>query len=296
MREPLHPGRMARPGGTGDYQMDGSDTPAEKFGLEIREIEELLSQQFGSGNLRIYYQPMFEISTGEIFGAEALLRWAVKRGGTVHYEGLTPLHEDLALSSALDLWALEQACLEARGWRTGRRRPPLSVFVNLSDSSLRETGHLEQQVHGVLQRSGLEGSRLGLEISEQAVMPPAGSPAHSLQRLRDLGASIALDDFGTGYSSLSRLSTLHTDYLKLDKSFVASLRSSPGSRSEAVIEAVTSLAHSLGNRVIAEGIESPWQLRKVRQTGCDLAQGYHLSAPLKADEFTRLIGAASTEG
>ena len=289
MKEPLYPGRMARPGGTGDYQTNRYDTPAHRYGFEIRRIEELLSRRIGGGRLCVYYQPMFEVSTGEIFGAEALLRWTMTRGGSVHYEDLTPLQEDLELSSALDLWVLEQACLEARDWSTGRPGHPPRVFVNLSDSRLREARHLAQQVRNILQSSGLEGSRLGLEISEQAVMPPGEAPADSIQRLRDLGASVALDDFGVGYSSLSRLSALPTDYLKLDKSFAASI-GSPGSRGEAVIEAVASLAHSLGTRVIAEGIENPRQLRKVRQTGCDLAQGYHLSVPLTAQEFKRLIG------
>ena len=292
MKEPLHPGRMARPGGTGDRQPNGYAAPAERYGFEIRKIEELLSRRIGVGGLRIYYQPMFEVSTDGIFGAEALLRWVITRGEAVHYEDLTPLQEDLALSSALDLWVLEQACLAARRWGVGKPRLPL-VFVNLSDSILREAGDLERQVQSVLQRSGLEGYRLGLEISERAVMSPAGSCADTLQRLRDLGASVVLDDFGTGYSSLSRLSALPTDYLKLDKSFMASL-GAPGSRGEAVIEAVTRLAHLLGTRVVAEGIENPRQLRKVRQAGCDLAQGYYLSTPLRAEEFTRLIGAAST--
>lgn len=293
MKEPLHPGRRARPGGTGDYRTTGRDTPAHRYGLEVRRIEELISRRIGDGRLCVYYQPMFEVSTGEIFGAEALLRWKITRGGTIHYQDLTPLQEDIALSSALDLWVLEQACLEARDWSIESSRHSPRVFVNLSDSRLREAGHLAQQVRSVLQRSGLEGSRLGLEISEQAVMPPDESPSDSIQRLRDLGASVALDDFGVGYSSLSRLSALPTDYLKLDKSFAAAL-GSPGSRSEAVIEAVANLAHSLGTRVIAEGIENPRQLRKVRQTGCDLAQGYHLSVPLTAQEFKVLIGTVPT--
>ena len=292
MQEPPHPGSMARPGKTGDRRSNGYSAPAERCGFEIRKVEKLLSRRLGVGGLRVYYQPMFEVSTGGIFGAEALLRWAITRGKTIHYQDLTPLQDDFSLSSALDLWVLEQACLEARGWGVGKRRLPM-VFVNLSDYSLREAGDLERQVRGVLQCSGLEGHRLGLEISERAVMSPAGSSAATLQRLRDLGENVVLDDFGTGYSSLSRLSALPTDYLKLDKSFVTSL-GAPGSRGEAVIEAVTRLAHFLGSGVVAEGIENPRQLRKVRQTGCDLAQGYHLSAPLTAEEFTRLVGAAST--
>ena len=167
------------------------------------------------------------------------------------------------------------------------------VFVNLSDYSLREAGDLERQVRGVLQRSGLEGYRLGLEISERAVMSHAGPSADALKRLRDLGASVVLDDFGTGYSSLSRLSALPTDYLKLDKSFV---RDAVGdAQSSAITTAIIALGHSLGLTVVAEGVETPAQLAYLAERSGDVVQGYLFGRPVPAAEAAALFAAGVTQ-
>lgn len=249
--------------------------------MSLRERGSRGRDEAARSRLALYYQPIFELASGRMFGAEALLRWTPAAGDPV----LPP--EESGLVSSAGRWVLERACRQASAWRRGYPGLPLVVFVNLSEAQLQSAG-LPAAVGRALRRSGLEPGGLGLEVTETAATAPDGRTVSSLGALRDTGVGVAIDDFGTGRSSLSRLRSLPADYLKLDKTFVDGLDSgSP--RDESLVSAVIDLAHAFDTRVVAEGVESSGQRGKLREMGCDLAQGYHLSVPLSAEEASALV-------
>ena len=180
---------------------------------------------------------------------------------------------------------LGEACARASEWRATSHdgAAPQTVWVNLSARQLYEP-RLPELVARVLEQEGLGPGSVGLEITESVAMDDVGSgvgrTAATLRALKDLGVLLAIDDFGTGYSSLSYLKRLPVDVLKIDRSFVSGLDKDPGDR--AIVSAVVTLARDMGLGVVAEGVETEEQLRALRDLGCDLAQGYHLSKPLPA--------------
>lgn len=240
-----------------------------------------------SGKRALYYQPIFDLESGRIFGAEALLRWTSSGGS------LTPPEREALISSS-GYWVLDEACWQASVWQ--REHPNLNpiVFVNLSESQL-QSAELPTVVERILLRHGLEPDRLALEITETCATSADGVSLRSLDALRSTGVGVAIDDFGTGLSSLSRLRSLTADYLKLDRPFIEALRSGDR-RDRALLVAMISLAHTFGAKAVAEGVESPDQLQQLREMGCDLAQGYHLSVPLSGEEASVLFDRQALRG
>ncbi|MCQ4294365.1 EAL domain-containing protein [Pseudomonas stutzeri] len=240
------------------------------------ELVTALRQALEQGQLRLHFQPIYNLRQGTISGFEALVRWEHPEKGLIAPGVFIPIAEETGLISAIDHWVLEQACHQAREW-LGQGRPLGFIAVNIS-SRLFGNGELDLQVATILARSGLEAHHLELEITESAVMQDPDAALELLQRLRALGVQLAIDDFGTGYSSLQRLKRMNVHKLKIDQGFVRGL---PDDREDAAItRSVISLAHNLGLQVVAEGIEVADQAAFLLSQNCDYGQGYGLSRPV----------------
>jgi diguanylate cyclase (GGDEF)-like protein/PAS domain S-box-containing protein len=232
--------------------------------------------------LRALYQPLVDLRTGEVRGAEALLRWQHAERGLLAPASFLDIADDIGLTASFDSWMLRAACDDAMQWGRELGRP-VAVSVNLSARSLADR-RLPERVAAALEQSRLEPGLLTLEITEGALMQNAAATVRMLTALRELGVQLAVDDFGTGYSSLAYLQQFPVQALKVDRSFVARLdeETQDSAGSAAIVRAVVSLAAGLGLRTVAEGIETPGQLAAVIELGCDLGQGYFLGRPAPA--------------
>ncbi len=245
------------------------------------ELVTALRQALEQGQLRLHYQPIYDLRQGSISGFEALVRWQHPEKGLISPAVFIPIAEETGLISAIDHWVLQQACHQAREW-LGQGRPLGFIAVNIS-SRLFGNGDLDLQIATVLASSGLAARHLELEITESAVMQDPDGALELLQRLRTLGVQLAIDDFGTGYSSLQRLKRMNVHKLKIDQGFVRGL---PADREDAAItRSVIGLAHNLGLKVVAEGIEIADQAAFLLEQNCDYGQGYGFARPRPADEI-----------
>lgn len=233
----------------------------------------------------LHYQPKIDLRSGRAVGVEALVRWQHPDMGLVSPATFIPLAEETGLIGPIGEWVLAQACAQCRAW-LDQGLPPLRMAVNLSASQFARSDVLPQ-VMGVLKRTGLTPRMLELEITESTVMKNAEHSREVLHQLKARGIGLAIDDFGTGYSSLGYLKRFPLDSVKIDRSFVLDL---PDDQDNAAItQAVIGMAHSLGLRVVAEGVETEAQLAFLRHHGCDEAQGYCLSPPLPAEAFADFL-------
>ncbi len=256
--------------------------------LDRLELDHALHVALDNGELVLLYQPVVRLHTGQVTGFEALLRWDHPERGRLLPDTFLQIAEEAQLAAPISLWVLAEACCEARRWVDAQPSlsPPV-VSVNLSVHQLAHPD-LEQVVHRALDTSGLPGTHLCIEVTEQTVMQQADVAAARLAALRELGVHVALDDFGTGYSSLSRLRHLPVDTLKIDKSFVSGIGREHDDT--AVVSAVIGLSQHLGLTVVAEGIETEIQRRTLLGLGCERGQG-HLWAPaIPAGQAAALIG------
>ncbi len=249
-----------------------------------RLIAEQLAGAEERGELSIAWQPKFDLVSGHITGAEALLRWNNPLLGPVHPSEFVPIAEETSLILRIGRWVLEAACLEAVTWNHELINPP-TVAVNVSRVQL-VAGDLERVVYAALMRSSLDPRRLELEITESLMI----EGENALAPLRDLGAiglTLALDDFGSGYSTLASLVRFPVNTLKLDRALIRDIDSNPDAAR--VVRAVIRMAHELGRRVVAEGVDNYGALRLLREAECDEAQGFLLAKPMPADEFRALL-------
>jgi EAL domain-containing protein (putative c-di-GMP-specific phosphodiesterase class I) len=234
-----------------------------------------------------HYQPIADTATGIIAGAEALIRWNHPQRGLVPPAEFIPLAEETGLIVPLGEWVLAEALAKAREWQ-GLRPDPTRVAVNISARQflLQNLGDL---VARTLVDTGCDPRLLELEITESTALHNADLTIEVLRRLTEMGVSVSVDDFGTGYSSLTYLKHFPIQGVKIDQSFVRDLASD---QSDAVIAtAIINMAHILGLRVVAEGVETTDQLDFLRRQGCDEYQGYLLARPIPADEFAALLRA-----
>ncbi|GAA1820274.1 EAL domain-containing protein [Planosporangium flavigriseum] len=235
----------------------------------------------------VYYQPVVELSTGRVRAVEALVRWIPPGQLPVAPGEFIPVAEECGLISPLGTWVLRRALRDIRDWY---ERYGISVTVNVSGRQLREPGIVDL-ILGELAGQGLPGKSLVVEITETVLVAETASEEAVvralLERLRQHGVAVAVDDFGTGYSSLAYLRTLPVDVLKIDRVFVQ--EAAGGSDSAALLRAIVEMAKSLRLRTVAEAVETPAQATRLRQLHCPLAQGYHFSRPIPAEELSALL-------
>jgi diguanylate cyclase (GGDEF)-like protein len=249
------------------------------------ELENALRAAPGRGELSLHYQPQVQIASGRVAGLEALMRWHHPERGSISPAQFIPIAEESDLIHPLGEWALLAACRQLADWDAGGRQAP-RVAVNVSARQFRSPGFAEM-VGRVLREQRIRPSRLELELTEGVLIDDREEAAAILGHLKRLGVQIAVDDFGTGYSSLSYLSGLPVDCLKIDRSFV--VQTTKGGRDAAIAQAIISLGHSLGLRVLAEGVETPEQLEFLRRHGCNECQGYLFARPCAADLAIQLL-------
>ena len=261
-----------------------SARPLERLGLEgdLRQAVERGGEEF-----EVHYQPEVELRTGRIIGFEALVRWRQPGRGLVSPAGFIPLAEETGLILPIGRLVLLEACRRAQEWRsTNPDGAAVGVSVNLSARQFQDAG-LVEDVARVLGETGLEPGALTLELTEGILTEDTPVALATVQYLKLLGVGLAIDDFGTGYSSLSYLKRFPVDYLKIDRSIVNGV--GEDRRDEAIVSAAITLARALGERVVAEGIETEGQLTRLQEMGCDLGQGYLFSRPLPLEEASALL-------
>ena len=280
----------AKENGGARYEVFDADMRARL--LHRVSTEAALRGALERDELEVHYQPVVERATGRCAVVEALLRWTDQERGPIGPAEFVPIAEETDLILPIGRWVLETACRQAAVWNANGSR--VGVWVNLSPRQV--TPELPAEVSRALAVSGLDGSLLGLEITEGMLLEHA-STVEVVTDLQALGVHVALDDFGSGYSSLSYLQHYPLDAVKLDRGFVASLDESPAS--VVVVKAAIDMAAALGLRVVAEGVEREEQLDRLRELGCEYAQGFLFAPPVDAVAAGRLLaerGVAGTPG
>lgn len=236
--------------------------------------------------LELYYQPIVDINTGKVVKAEALIRWNHPEKGLVFPGTFIELAEESGMINEIGEWIFVSAALKAAEWRK-KYEPDFQISLNTSPIQYRENGINVEAWGNYLAENGVCGSAIIVEITEGLLMESSYGVKEKLLALRDNGIEVAIDDFGTGYSSLSYMKKFDIDYLKIDQSFISTL--SPDSEDMALCEAIIVMAHKLGCKVVAEGIETMNQFQLLKDADCDAGQGYLISKGLPADEFEKLL-------
>lgn len=233
--------------------------------------------------LQVHYQPQVNLETGQIIGAEALVRWYHPERGAISPTEFIPLAEETGLIIPLGEWVLRTAIQEAQKWQVS---PPIRIAVNLSGRQFQQP-LFQQQLLNILQATGFNPKYLELEITESVLLQDVAATMQIIKQLKTLGIEISLDDFGTGFSSLSYLKQFPFDTLKIDRCFIRNLGAD--ARDSAIVIAIVHMAHSLNLKVIAEGVETEAELAVLREHHCDAIQGYFFSPPVSAQEFEALL-------
>jgi len=246
-----------------------------------------------AGQFRVHYQPIVELATGRIDKAEALIRWQHPERGMVSPAQFIPLAEETGMIVEIGDWVFKESARQLKHWMA-LCNTELQVSVNMSPVQFSNPVCACEAWLIYLQELGLSAQSLAIEITEGLLLNAESSVTDKLFGFHDMGIQVAIDDFGTGYSSLSYLKKFNIDYLKIDQSFVRDLATDPNDM--AISEAIIVMAHKLGLKVIAEGVETEAQRALLTQAGCDYAQGYLLSRPLPADEFKELLKGQEPEG
>jgi diguanylate cyclase (GGDEF)-like protein/PAS domain S-box-containing protein len=277
----------AKSGGKGRYVVFDANMRTEAV-LRL-ELEADLRHAIARKQMRIYYQPIVQLTSGGFKEVEALVRWQHPTLGLVAPVDFIPIAEETGFIIPLGQWVLDESCHQVAVWQKQfPSEPPLQVSVNLSPRQF-EHPDLVPDVQRALQASQLRAGSLKLEVTEGVIMRDAESSISTLQKLKALGIRLAIDDFGTGYSSLSYLRMLPLDVLKIDRSFVKGI--GENAEDNAIVRAIISMSTSLGLTVTAEGVETEEQATLLREWSCDKAQGYLFAQPLDAQHLTDLLRA-----
>ncbi len=252
---------------------------------EHLELAASMREALDKGEFMLYYQPQFNLQSGRLVGAEALIRWRHPSLGLVSPATFIPIAEKTGMIIDIGAWVLQEACRQAQFWlQQGLDFP--CVSVNLSPIQFRR-GDVERVVLRALESSGLPSTALQLELTESLFIDDSSDLAGVLNRLRAKGVGFSIDDFGTGYSNLGYLKRFAVEYLKIDQSFVRRLIEDP--HDEAIVQAIIQMAHSLKLELVAEGIEDAATLARLVEMGCDYGQGFHWSPALPPAEFQALL-------
>ena len=272
--------KEAGPGGWRFYSADMDAHASEFVNLAAR-----LRLAIARNELRPHFQPYFDIRSGQLVGMEALLRWTTADGGIIFPDKFIPVLEDTGLIIAAGERVIGDVCRRLRLWRdAGRCVVPIAI--NLSANQFRDR-RLVDAITRATSDSKVEAELLVFELTESTFMMDIGLTRDVLETLKRMGSTIAIDDFGTGYSSLSHIKRFPVDLLKIDRAFVRDIDADPDDK--ALVTAIISMAHSLGIRTIAEGVETSAQLQVLRDLGCDMVQGYLFAKPMPPEEEERLF-------
>ncbi|HLZ25967.1 MAG TPA: EAL domain-containing protein [Chloroflexota bacterium] len=272
---------VAKRGSTGFaiYAADQDRNSPDRLSM-IGELRRAIEE----GELVLHYQPKVELKTGQLAGVEALVRWAHPMRGLIGPDQFVPIAEQAGLIEPLSRWVLRAALAQAAAWqRIGLDVP---VAVNLSMRNLHDE-HLPEKIAEQLRAARIPSNLLVLEITESTLMVDLPRTMSILERLRAMGIRIAIDDFGTGHSSLAYLKRLPVDEVKIDRSFVKEIATDATDR--IIVRSTVDLAHSLGLRVVAEGVEDALTMTLLAELGCDLVQGFHLGRPLRGHDLTHWL-------
>ena len=259
--------------------------------VERQSIEEDLRRALKREEFCVLYQPKIDLKTGEVAGAEALIRWIHPTRGMIPPAQFISVAEECGLILPIGAWVMREVCRQARAW-TVADLPPTTVAVNVSAMEFR-VEEFPDTLFAILEETGLDPTRLEIELTETVLLKRADSVASILRRVRERGVQVALDDFGTGYSSLSYLRRFPVDALKIDQSFIRQITTA--GEDTAIITAIIAMARSLNLRVIAEGVETLEELTFLRAHHCDQAQGFYFSPPVRADQFERLLRGSNAD-
>jgi len=254
------------------FELEMDDRMQARRRLELDMRQALARREF-----QLHYQPQLQLETDQIVGCEALIRWRHPERGMVPPLDFIPLAEEIGLIVPIGEWVIRQACRDAAAWPA-----PMSVAVNVSPAQFK-SDRLVETVISALATSGLPAQRLEVEITEGVLLQESAKTLQTLHRLRELGVRVSMDDFGTGYSSLSYLRSFPFDKIKIDRSFVKDISAKPDG--EAIIRAIAGLGKSLGMTTIAEGVETPEQMQRIRAEGCTDVQGYLISKPVPVEDL-----------
>jgi diguanylate cyclase (GGDEF)-like protein/PAS domain S-box-containing protein len=254
---------------------------------ERMDLRQRIHRGLDRDEFLLHYQPLVDLASGRIVGAEALVRWLCPERGLIAPAHFIPIAEESGLIVPLGEWVLHEACRELKTWHA-LGHSHLSMAVNLSAIQFRRGG-LEDSLRAALAVTGIPASALELELTESILLHEADQALAVIQRLKGMGVRLAIDDFGTGYSSLAYLKRLAVDKLKIDQSFVRDM--AHDADDAAIVRAVIQMAKSLNLAVLAEGVETALVADSLRALNCDMVQGFHFGRPVTAEEFRRLIGA-----
>ncbi len=274
---------VAKEQGRNSYQFYSPAMNAHS--LERLVIANDLRQAMQNQELRVYYQPIVDLETGKIAGAEALVRWERPHVGLVSPAKFIPVAEETGLIVPIGEWVLRTACIQNKKWQASGLSP-INISVNVSPHQFYQS-NLPELVAKVLTESGLNPTHLKLEITETAIIQNAEQTIKALHELSAMGVKLSIDDFGKGYWPLSYLTSFPIDHLKIDLSFVQNVTQNPNDR--AIVKAIISMAHSLKLEVVAEGVETEDQLEFFQRSSCDFVQGYLFSKPVPIQEFTKML-------
>ncbi len=259
--------------------------------VERQAIEESLRYAVARQEFVLHYQPKINLTTGQITGAEALVRWTHAVRGPVSPAQFIPVAEDCGLILPIGNWVLREACKQARAWADAGL-PPTTMAVNISAMEFRNEAFLEG-VFTILKETGFDAQYLELELTETTLMRHLESTETILRELRARGVQLTVDDFGTGYSSLSYLRRFPIEALKIDQSFIRQITTTPDDK--AIVAAVITMGQSLKMRVIAEGVETQEEMAFLQAHHCDEAQGYYFGRPMPAQDFAKLLKSGISE-
>jgi EAL domain-containing protein (putative c-di-GMP-specific phosphodiesterase class I) len=252
--------------------------------LERMALENSLRHVFERQELRLHYQPQVDMSTGQIIGVEALVRWEHPNGEIIQPGSFIPLAEEIGFIAPIGEWVMRAACFQAKAWEN-EGLPPMRIGINVSASQL-ENAHFNELVKGIIKETGIDPTLVNLEITESVVINDMADAVRKFKELHDVGITLAIDDFGIGYSSLSYLKDFPADQLKMDRAFVRNL---PHELNDTTLAThIVEMAHDLEMTVIAEGVEDIDQFNFLQSIGCNEVQGYLISRPVPAEEIVRL--------